>query len=151
MAKDLCLGLLKLDPTCRLGAGKAGTVNSYEMLKAHPFFKGVDFANLSSKKPPLKMDFKTQSLSQQTSLSAAIDATTDDSIKEEIKNATPICLLKETTKDEPVTVKDGVLEKKCGWIFRKRKLILTSQPRLSYYEADGIKYKVCELARVMFL
>lgn len=50
-------------------------------------------------------------------------------------------------KDEEVKVlKEGIVRKKCGWIFyHNRKLVLTSQPRLSYYLPTTNQYKVTSI------
>jgi hypothetical protein len=45
--------LLHLDPSERLGAGPPGSQNDYEALKAHPFFKGINFKTLSQTAPPI--------------------------------------------------------------------------------------------------
>jgi 3-phosphoinositide dependent protein kinase-1 len=37
---------LHLNPQERLGAGKPGTANDYAALKAHPYFKGINFKAL---------------------------------------------------------------------------------------------------------
>jgi 3-phosphoinositide dependent protein kinase-1 len=42
-AKDLLTRLLEKDPYKRLGAGPYGSDYDYEALKAHPYFKGIDF------------------------------------------------------------------------------------------------------------
>ena len=38
--------LLQLNPEDRLGAGRQGSKNDYSALKAHPFFKEIDFGRL---------------------------------------------------------------------------------------------------------
>ena len=52
-AQDLIDRLMQLDPFQRLGAGPPGSDNQYEQLKAHPFFKGINFKNLSQISPPV--------------------------------------------------------------------------------------------------
>jgi len=52
-AKDLISNLLVKDPEMRLGAGRNGTANDFNALKAHSFFKGIDFANINSMKPKI--------------------------------------------------------------------------------------------------
>lgn len=42
-ARDLIDKLLLTDPYERIGAGKEGTSNDISALKAHPFFKDIDF------------------------------------------------------------------------------------------------------------
>lgn len=52
-AIDIIDALLHLDPSERLGAGPPGSHNDYEALKAHPFFKGINFKTLSQTAPPI--------------------------------------------------------------------------------------------------
>jgi len=86
VVKDLCQKLFILDPNARIGAGRPNFDNSFKKLKAHPFFKGVDFKNIFNRKSHISMSSKE--FVWKLLLSAAIDATTDDSIKEEIKSTT---------------------------------------------------------------
>jgi 3-phosphoinositide dependent protein kinase-1 len=48
VARFLIESLLNLEPTKRLGAGFGG----YSLLRAHPFFNGINFKNLPTKFPP---------------------------------------------------------------------------------------------------
>ena len=48
-AKDLIDKLLQLDPEQRIGTGPDGFNN----LKAHPFFKGIDFTKITTTPPPI--------------------------------------------------------------------------------------------------
>lgn len=58
-AKDLLCKLLKQDPKQRLGNGPAKEGLDLTALKAHPFFKGIDWENIENTKSPLdvKVDF----------------------------------------------------------------------------------------------
>ena len=55
---DLIDSLLQLDPTKRLGAGPPGSAFDYKTLKAHPFFKGINFNTLQKTSPPLSVDLQ---------------------------------------------------------------------------------------------
>ena len=55
-AIDLIQSLLKLHPLDRLGSGQKGSKLSFENLKNHEFFKGIQFLNLHKKSPPLGND-----------------------------------------------------------------------------------------------
>lgn len=48
VAQDLCTKLLVQNPKQRLGSGP----NGYAELKAHPFFDGIDWEQLSHQQPP---------------------------------------------------------------------------------------------------
>ena len=52
-AIDLIDKLLQLEPYHRLGAGRLGSDSDYAALKAHPFFKGLDFSSLNQLSVPL--------------------------------------------------------------------------------------------------
>ncbi|KAL7148176.1 hypothetical protein ABFS83_06G160500 [Erythranthe nasuta] len=57
-ARDLIDKLLDIDPSRRPGAGREG----YVSLKSHPFFKGIDWANLRKGTPPkLALDPRAES------------------------------------------------------------------------------------------
>jgi len=55
-AADLIDRLLTLDPQNRIGSGPLGSENDFEALKAHPFFKGVNFKKLNQTSPPLPVE-----------------------------------------------------------------------------------------------
>lgn len=52
-AADLIGKLLRVDPYERLGAGPVGSDNDIEVLKAHPFFAGIDFSQLHLMNAPI--------------------------------------------------------------------------------------------------
>jgi 3-phosphoinositide dependent protein kinase-1 len=45
---------LTKDPSRRLGCGAKGSENDFEALKSHPFFEGIDWANLFNQKAPIE-------------------------------------------------------------------------------------------------
>ncbi len=51
-AKDLVEKLLQLDPEQRLGYDDDIAEGIYTSIRSHPFFKGIDFANLRQQRPP---------------------------------------------------------------------------------------------------
>uniref|UniRef100_K3WA35 non-specific serine/threonine protein kinase n=1 Tax=Globisporangium ultimum (strain ATCC 200006 / CBS 805.95 / DAOM BR144) TaxID=431595 RepID=K3WA35_GLOUD len=52
VARDLIDRILLQEPKERLGAGTDEEGNGYSALKSHPFFDGIDWANLGSTQPP---------------------------------------------------------------------------------------------------
>lgn len=64
-AIDIIDALLHLDPSERLGAGPPGSANDYEALKAHPFFKGINFKTLSQTAPPVPAERFNQFFNKQ--------------------------------------------------------------------------------------
>lgn len=144
LAKDLCKHLLVVDPLKRLGSGPKG----YEMLKNHDFFKGIDFPKLHTIKPPIDpaLQFKLQSERKRIVAPAGgLDSSDEDNPEDGVaENGNGDGKSPSSIKPrEDVILKEGTVEKKCGWIFyRKRKLILTSRPRLSYHDPSNGAYKV---------
>lgn len=55
-AVDIIDRLLHLEPSERLGVGPEGSENSFEALKAHPYFKGINFKLLDQTAPPVPAD-----------------------------------------------------------------------------------------------
>jgi len=59
IAQDLIRKLLVKDPVSRLGA------NNIELLKAHPFFEGIDFSTIYEQEAPLLPKHKRMGKQQQ--------------------------------------------------------------------------------------
>ena len=55
-ARDFIERLLKINPTERLGAGKAGTPNDFSQLMRHPYFEGISFSDLTTIPIPLSVN-----------------------------------------------------------------------------------------------
>jgi 3-phosphoinositide dependent protein kinase-1 len=152
IAKDICEKLLVIDPNKRLGSGPPGSVLSFEMLKKHGFFKEIDFATLASAHPKVDSAMATtirgsKKIPFESGYESPTEPTTnptdggddedDDDPSPQIMPAT-----QQSTKGEKM-IKEGVVDKKCGWLFfYNRKLVLTNAPRLSYYDPKTNKYKV---------
>lgn len=51
--RDLIDKLLRLKPSERLGAGPEDSDLSFQALKSHPFFEGIDFEKLSEQEVPV--------------------------------------------------------------------------------------------------
>lgn len=135
-----------MEPLKRLGSGAEGTKLSFSSLKQHKFFKGYDFQEVLKTDPPLNPDLMLKLKSEKKSF-AGFDSQielepTMEAPYEETKRKNSIGDQHSAPK-EGKTIKEGIVDKKCGWLFyRNRKLILTSAPRLSYYEPKTNKYKV---------
>ena len=138
-AKDLISKILVKEPSKRLGAGEKGTEYDINHLKAHPFFKGIDWNNLHKITPPHSedFDFLMKKLVKKNTISVINNNVKDiNSIKEEDnKNK------KNDTSDEsdkPIVLRKGYLDKKNPWFFtyNKRKVILDSTPKLVYIDPD---------------
>jgi 3-phosphoinositide dependent protein kinase-1 len=113
-AVDLVSKLLNTDPSQRLGAGRPDSSNDYEALKRHPFFDGLDVNSVFCQSVP---NF------------AMIDRAINDDLEVKLLNS----YASGETKKPPEIIYEGYVDKKAGWIFRKRKLIISSQPRICYW------------------
>ena len=138
-AKDLISKILVKEPSKRLGAGEKGTEYDINHLKAHPFFKGIDWNNLHKITPPHSedFDFLMKKMVKKNTISVINNNVKNiNSIKEEDnKNK------KNDTSDEsdkPIVLRKGYLDKKNPWFFtyNKRKVILDSTPKLVYIDPD---------------
>ena len=138
-AKNLISKILVKEPSKRLGAGEKGTEYDINHLKAHPFFKGIDWNNLHKITPPHSedFDFLMKKMVKKNTISVINNNVKNiNSIKEEDnKNK------KNDTSDEsdkPIVLRKGYLDKKNPWFFtyNKRKVILDSTPKLVYIDPD---------------
>ena len=141
-AKDLCRRLLMMDPYKRLGSGPKDSELSYEALKHHEFFKGIDFENISKVKPSIEPEiiFKLQS-ERKVSHDLGAESPEEDNGDENPGDGETQVPKPEVKRGDEV-VREETVSKKCGWIFyKRRKLVLTTRPRLSYYDPNSKEYK----------
>lgn len=143
-AKDLISKILVKEPSKRLGAGEKGTEYDINHLKAHPFFKGIDWDNLHNMTPPNSedFDFLMKKVVKKNTISVLNNNVKNiNSIKEEAnennknkKNDTT----EENDENKPIVLRKGYLDKKNPWFFtyNKRKVILDSTPKLVYIDPD---------------
>ena len=143
-AKDLISKILVKEPSKRLGAGEKGTEYDINHLKAHPFFKGIDWDNLHNMTPPNSedFDFLMKKVVKKNTISVLNNNVKNiNSIKEEAnennknkKNDTT----EENDENKPIVLRKGYLDKKNPWFFtyNQRKVILDSTPKLVYIDPD---------------
>eukprot|EP00826_Nyctotherus_ovalis_P010038 TRINITY_DN12663_c0_g1_i3.p1 TRINITY_DN12663_c0_g1~~TRINITY_DN12663_c0_g1_i3.p1 ORF type:complete len:340 (+),score=61.52 TRINITY_DN12663_c0_g1_i3:74-1093(+) len=146
-AVNLCKKLLVKDPFKRLGTGPKGSPLGFDALKKDEFFKGINFNKLKDSKPPinafliakLKEEFKNNIVYDRISSDDEQDVKDSISYSTSIKEyASTKTTSKEEKKNKNTVIKEGIVKKKCGWIFyRHRKLILTDRPRLYYTLING--------------
>lgn len=151
----MCESLLVVDPGKRLGSGAEGSALSFAALKRHEFFKGADFHKVPKTRPPLSPEL-VERLSEGSNercfsefdlpgeIAAYRNGTHDVSSGcEEVKRRKSSLSVENSNEQNSKIVKEGVVDKKCGWVFYyNRKLKLTSEPRLSYYNPKTNEYKV---------
>ncbi|KAI8881322.1 kinase-like protein [Backusella circina FSU 941] len=188
--RDLIQKLLLTQPQERLGSDASGGI---EMLKAHPFFDGIDWENLfMSKAPPLKErldeELKRNPPQQQKNLNENEDGDiwfANDNEEEEEEEENPFSdhrteplLVTAATAVNPrqsqmssftssshsadmerlgeqshplwiphlypneSVIKSGRVNRRRGFISKKRNLILTNRPRLLYLDQGSEKGKL---------
>jgi 3-phosphoinositide dependent protein kinase-1 len=122
---NLVQRLLVNKPALRLGAGLPGSDNDYASLKSHPFFSGIDFASLLS--APIA-----------GFVAPIIDVENVDENYEEDEESEQSSQIEE---EEEETLVEGIVQKKAGWFYRKRRLIVTSRPSIEYRTVDTNELK----------
>jgi len=138
LAKDLCLKLIRLEKEKRLGS------DSFNKLKEHGFFTGIDFQNLQRDKPmseiapkeiPKSLRDEKQGMNYVTiSSSRSYEISYDYYAEHSSIFRNVDCELANTK-----TLKEGFVSKECGWIsYKKVKLVLTDEPRLTYYSVLNV-------------
>lgn len=106
-AVDLIRKLLVLNPRARLGAGEPGTATDFEALKTHQFFAGVDF----------------NSVFMQEIVLPQVPAPSP-----------PIVTPAASESDGAQILVSGVVKKKAGWVYKQRRLDISSEPKIGYYD-----------------
>lgn len=137
-AADLCRQLLVVQPEKRLGSGPKGSSLSYEALKQHKFFKGIKFDEILKVKPAISAEVLYKLRSDKKPMSDDFDSPDEEVSAEALEKPTK----PKNPNEANIVMKEGIVLKKCGWVFYKRRnLKLTGRPRLSYYGADKGEYK----------
>ena len=125
-------------------------------MKAHPLFKGIDFATLAEQKAPISEIPSPHNKKGTTSFHVEPEVAhrkykLSDDFSDRTKKPEPEVVVQSPSKiptiiDKNVTiVLSGLVDKKCGWLFFKpRQLILNSKPRLMYYDPETNQLRVKE-------
>eukprot|EP01125_Pyxidicula_operculata_P001189 TRINITY_DN1112_c1_g1_i1.p1 TRINITY_DN1112_c1_g1~~TRINITY_DN1112_c1_g1_i1.p1 ORF type:complete len:452 (-),score=128.34 TRINITY_DN1112_c1_g1_i1:385-1740(-) len=128
VARDLIEKLLQHDPLQRLGA------QSYEDLKNHPFFEGIDWKNLATATPPPVCGPDQKMVWQED-----VEKEEQERLEQERKK------LHEKwsafLNNGETILETGVIIKKRKLTRKKRFLILTDTPRLLYIDEKLMKFK----------
>jgi len=173
IVKDLIQKLLVKEPEQRLGAGPKGifsgpnhskinpfigSENDYRALKGHPFFSGVDFANLHKQRPPIieivspyklrnkEMNF-SEAVANLSNPAPPQQKTRKHFLSDDLQTLPeekPMTQqqVQEASHPAPYELSE-VVSKKCGWLFYlNRLLILTDKPSLTYHDPDTKELKV---------
>jgi serine/threonine protein kinase len=113
-AVELIRQLLRTEPSQRLGAGQPGTPNDFAALKSHAFLEGLDVNTVFGQSVP---SF------------AMIDRVMNEDLEVKLLNSQAVGTDSQTIE----VIYAGFVDKKAGWIFRKRKLMISSLPQISYW------------------
>ncbi|KAL6071239.1 3-phosphoinositide dependent protein kinase-1 [Balamuthia mandrillaris] len=141
IAKDLIQRLLVVDYAARLGASDE---NSYDHIKSHPFFEGIDWERLSDTEPPTLRAPEHPIYVDKKKLMMQM-------VEEQRNSVWGRFLMKNKSKHHGGSnnnVPEMILYMSPVWkkssfftIARKRQLILTSFPRLFYVDMEKMVQK----------
>jgi len=115
---SLIQNLLKQNPEERLGTGTLGSANDLEALKNHPFFEGLDIENIFNCEVPIE------------ELPKVTRAESDDEHE--------IYELNKRVEPNTSIIMSGIVKKKAGWVYKKRQLTVTKEPRISYSTLENV-------------
>jgi 3-phosphoinositide dependent protein kinase-1 len=125
VARDLVTRLLCLDPMDRLGA--RDTEPGYPSIRRHPFFSGIDFANIHTQTPPVIRPFPGKLVFGDALLA-------DEEMKQKKMMDEETEKWRKFLTSEEYILETGLILKRKGRSVKKRQLILTSQPRVIYVD-----------------
>lgn len=142
VAKDLIDQLLVLNPNERIG----NRADGYAELKAHPFFEGIDWDNLSNTtpppiKPPAVLPVfpeaeKKNEGEQKDQKDAKVAAERAEKLDNQKKSIWARFL-----DEEELIIENSVVIKKRGLSKTRRQLILTDKPRIFYVDPEKMVIK----------
>ncbi|XP_045212231.1 3-phosphoinositide-dependent protein kinase 1-like [Mercenaria mercenaria] len=152
IARDLVEKLLVLDPDKRLGSDEMG---GFEKLKAHEFFKGIDWDHLEEVKPPALVPYLPATASNPEHCWSTMKPGLTDKRIGEILTSHLIteqerkARLEEQAKNNEyhkfteghLILKQGFIDKRKGLFARRRMFLLTEGPHLYYVDPVNKVYK----------
>jgi 3-phosphoinositide dependent protein kinase-1 len=143
--KDFIEKLLVQDPDLRLGCGPIGSDNDLDALREHPFISSISHSDIFNLPVPW------ENWPEKPKPGSEGSESDDDDIEVKLLNMSGIEKdpkqeeSKKNLKPEPMILVSGVIKKKCGWFYKKRYLIVSSEPRIYYTDANNLQ-KVREIA-----
>ncbi|CAG9317220.1 unnamed protein product [Blepharisma stoltei] len=126
---DIVRKLLVVNPADRLGGGSLGSANDMNALKNHPFISGFDLNSIMSQAVPYEN-------------MPEINHPKENDVLE-------IELLNREENKEPEVLMIGIIKKWCKWVYRKRQLIITDEPRVFYKNLENLYKGDIEFSAVL--
>jgi len=123
VAKDLINQLLVVDPEKRIGVRETG----YQELKAHPFFKEINFDDLHKQTPPPIKPYPNTLVFEE-------DVLAEEEAKRRKMQEEESEKWKKFLVEDEVILESGLVWKRKGRSVKKRQLIFTNKPRLIYID-----------------
>ena len=119
-ALDLIRRLLVSDPLSRLGVSPETAQPDYDSLRVHPFFSGLSLSEVYSLPVP-------SSIPQYTPESL-VDG--DHDLEIQLLNKPGLA----PSTGQATLILSDLVKKKAGWIYKVRRLIITNEPKIRYYD-----------------
>jgi len=136
VARDLIDQLLTLEPDERIGNREGG----YAELKAHPFFEGIDWENLTNQTPPPIKPPDVLPTFPDPNRKDPEQEKLENERKEKLENQKKSIWARFLDETELI-VQSSLVVKQRGWSKTKRQLILTDKPRLFYVDPEKMIVK----------
>lgn len=136
-AAELIKALLKIDPSERLGHGEYE--RDYESIRNHPFFQDIDWDTLTSTEVPAWEPFPGAPKQSEPKDEEAEAAPSKPPPPTEIIDEEATSKYQELLEPNEKVLFIGNIVKRKGLSSKKRKLILTTKPRLFYIDDDKNK------------
>jgi len=126
---------MQLEKEKRIGA------DGFDKVKTHEFFKGINFETILKERPPL------EALLEENKSTPAIDISKDPQIEyarmnpdvkfeidlDYFREDNPIIAKTRVMSSQMKIVKEGIVRKKCGWVFYKEGMLtLTENHKLLF-------------------
>ena len=122
-----------------MGSGPEGSPLGFDKLIDHKFFEEINFEELPNTEVPKNYKIIEKLYEENENSDDVDNFKSFDKKKFNTSKSSILCQASKTPKSKTSfkVIKEGFLKKKCGWVFyKKRKLILTALPKISYYEPD---------------
>ena len=130
---------------------------SYDALKSHPFFKGIDFNNLKDQEAP-DIELPKDRAEKMKELGKGFDKIAIDSIENQTNEESRMSDIDDneinpsSNFSQGKVLLTGLVQKRCGWVFYKpRQLILKDTLKIFYFDAQTNELKVKFFYKFIFI